>query len=156
MSSPSRTGRRRMANSCPTSLAFCSLNNIQCSKNDAGTPLHTATLLRVLAFGEFLDDLVAKSRQVTWLAAGDQAVVGDHFFVHPIAAGVANVGLQTGKGCQRASTNQIGFHQCPRAVANDTHRLVLLEETADELNGICNGAQRVGTDRATGHDEAVI
>src|SRR5690606_15904339 len=42
---------------------------------------------RVAAFGELLDDLFAERRQVIGLAAGDDALVGDHLLVHHLGAG---------------------------------------------------------------------
>jgi len=50
----------------------------------------------VNALAELLDDLRAERGQVVGLAAGDQAPVDDHLLVHPIAAGIANIGLQRG------------------------------------------------------------
>jgi len=53
-------------------------------------------LLRVNAFGEFLHGFGAERFQVVWVAAGDESFVDYDFIIDPLAAGVADVGLQTG------------------------------------------------------------
>src|SRR5690606_1472644 len=57
----------------------------------------------VAAFSELLDDLPAERRQVVWLAAGDDALVGYHLLVHHLGAGVAQVGPHAGPGGHAAA-----------------------------------------------------
>ena len=48
---------------------------------------------------QFRQHRPVERRQIVRLAAGDQAAVDDDFFIGPLGAGVAQVGLQAGPAC---------------------------------------------------------
>jgi hypothetical protein len=53
-------------------------------------------LVFVLALSELLDDLGAECWQVVGVSARDETLVDDDLLVYPIAARVADIGLQGG------------------------------------------------------------
>ena len=118
--------------------------------------LPAASLGRVLAFGELLDNLRAERGQVVGSAAGHQALVGDDLLVDPGAAGVADVGGQGRPRGQGAAADHVGFDQRPRSVADHPGRLAGLEEAADEAHRIAVSAELVRADRAAGHQQGVV
>src|SRR3712207_655300 len=72
----------------------------------------------VLALAELLDDLVAEGGQVVGIAARDEALVHVHLLVDPVAARVADVGLERGERRERAALHDVGLHERPRPVAD--------------------------------------
>ncbi len=54
---------------------------------------HHFPLLRMHAFGELLDHLLVKCRDIVRFAAGDEAVVHDHLGIHPLRSCVPEVVL---------------------------------------------------------------
>src|SRR5690606_4018450 len=64
-----------------------------CSSSSAGADSGTAPLGLVPAFGELLDQLGAERFEVARVAAGDQALIDHHLAVHPVGAGVLEIGL---------------------------------------------------------------
>jgi hypothetical protein len=89
-----------------------------------------------LPFRELLDQLLVERRDVVGLAARDEPLVDVHFLVDPVAARVADVGLQRRERRQRASAHDAGLDQRPRRVADRADRLALLEEVAHELRRV--------------------
>ena len=74
-----------------------------------------------------------------------------------VAAGVADVGLQRRPRRDRAPAQDVGLDQRPRAVADHADRLGLLEEAADEGDGVLVHAQEVGVgDAARQHEPVVV
>src|SRR5919206_2941117 len=89
-------------------------------------------LLRVLALGELLDHLRVERRDVVRLAARDEALVDVDLLVHPVAAGVADVGLDARPRRERPVAHDTRLDEGPGAVADRGHRLALLEEVTHE------------------------
>ena len=70
-----------------------------------------------------------EGRDVVRLAAGDDALVGDHLLVDPGAAGVADVGPQARPGGQGAAAHDVGLDQHPGCVADRRDRLAARRRT---------------------------
>ena len=104
---------------------------------------------------ELLDELGAEGRQIVRFAAGDEAVVDDDLLVDPLAAGVADVGLQRRPGRDPPAAHHVGLDQRPGTVADDPDRLAGCREVGDETDGARIDAQLVGIGDATGQDETV-
>src|SRR5579872_6592229 len=109
-----------------------------------------------LTRGELFDNLGAERGQVVWSAAGHQTAVDDHLSVGPRAAGVPDVRGQGRPGGQGAAADHVGFHQGPRAVADDPGRLARLEEAADEAHRTGVTAELVRAYRAAWDEEGVV
>ncbi|PAV92551.1 hypothetical protein WR25_25866 [Diploscapter pachys] len=93
--------------------------------------------------------------EIIGVAAGDEALVDDDLLIDPIAAGVADVGLQAGEGRERAALHHIRLDQGPGRVTDGGDGLAGFEEGVDEGDDLLRGAQLVGADAAAGDDEAV-
>ncbi len=76
----------RLAGRCVKSLAFTP------EALDWHVLTACCSLLAVHAFPDFCDHLLVEGRQVAGVAAGNQALVGDHLLVYPLGAGIAEVG----------------------------------------------------------------
>ena len=100
--------------------------------------------------------LAQKAGRSSGLARGDQALVDDDLLVDPVAAGVADVGPQRRPRRDRAAAQHVGLDQRPRGVADRGDRLALLEEAADEGDGVLVHAQEVGVGDAARQHEAVV
>jgi hypothetical protein len=94
---------------------------------------------------------VVELRNIIGLAAGRQILIGDIHFIDPVAAGVANVGLQRRPRSQAASANDVSFDQRPRRMTNRRDRLARIKERPHEphgflihtqLVGVCNAARK--------------
>jgi hypothetical protein len=105
---------------------------------------------------EDLDELAAEGGDVVRPAAGDEQVVHDHLPVDAAGAGIAQVGGQRRPGRQGAAAGDAGLDQHPRRVADRPDRLALVEEVADETDGVGARPQRVRVGDAAGKDEGVV
>src|SRR5262249_18075765 len=72
-------------------------------------------LLLVPALSELLDDLARERRQIVGLAARHEALVDDDLLVHPVAARVADVGLQARPRREAAAADDAGLDEHPGA-----------------------------------------
>src|SRR3954471_18699989 len=97
---------------------------------------HAAGLLGVPALGDLLDELGAERREIVRVARAHEALVDVDLLVDPGGAGVLEVRLQRRPGGQRASLDDVGLDERPRAVADDRDRLGLLEEGTDEADRV--------------------
>src|SRR5829696_6115018 len=68
----------------------------RCGALESHYVLGALPLVLVLAFGELLDDLGAERRQVVGVTTRDESLVCNDLLIHPIAASVADIGLQGG------------------------------------------------------------
>ncbi len=84
-----------------------------------------------------------------------EPLVDVHLLVDPVPTRVADVGLDRRIGGERASADDAGFDQGPRAVANRADRLPLLDEPADEVDGVLVGAKLVRVHHPAGQNERV-
>ena len=110
----------------------------------------------MLALGDLLHELVAERGEVAGDAAADQAVVDHDLLVHPGRPGVGQVGLQARVGRHRAAAQHVGVGEDPAAVADDTDRLVLGEDLADEGDGRLVHAELVAVHHAAGQHQRVV
>jgi hypothetical protein len=111
----------------------------------------------VPALGELLDQLRAERGQVVRLARGDEALVDVDLRVDPVRARVDQVGPDRGPGREGPAAHDVGLDQRPRPVADDRHRLGLLEERAHERDRVLVGAEEVGVgDAARQHQPVVV
>src|SRR5215213_6024585 len=118
--------------------------------------LGASPLVLVFALGELLDDLGAERRHVVGVAARDETLISNYLLVHPVAARVADVGLQGGVRGQGTSLHHVGFDERPRTVADHSDRLGMLEEGMDEAHCLVAAAQFVCPYGAAGHDQTVV
>src|SRR5207248_2334019 len=105
-----------------------------------------AKLLR----GERGDRLTVERVEVAGLAAGHEVAVDADLLVDPVAARVADVGLQARPRREGPSSNDVGLHERPRRVADGRNRLAGLEEAADEVHRLLLHAQLIGVGHAAG------
>src|SRR6185437_6022934 len=87
----------------------------------------SGSLALVITFGEFLGHLAVERRNVVRLTARHEAHVGDDFSVDPVAAGVANVGLQRGPRGEGVIAHDVRLDEEPRTVAYRGDRLAGVE-----------------------------
>src|SRR5215207_2639655 len=118
--------------------------------------LGTPRLLGVLALGDLLDDLGAERRQVVWVAARDETLVGDDLLIHPLTARVADVRLQARVGSQCPTHYHVRLYQRPGTMADHTYRLLLLEEPTHELYRLLVCAQIVCPYGAPRYDQGIV
>src|SRR4051812_31841583 len=112
--------------------------------------------LLVLALTELLDDLLRERRKVIGVAAGRQTFIDDDLLVDPVAARVADVGLERRPRGDRAALEHVGLDERPRAVADHADRLGLLHERAHEAHGVVVHAQEVRVRHSTGEQQRVV
>ena len=110
----------------------------------------------VSSLGELLDDLLIEGREIVGVATRDKAVIGLDLLVDPVAASIADIGLEARPGGQGAPAHHIGLDESPRPVADRPHRLSGLEEAFDEADSILVDPQIIGVDDAPRQDERVI
>jgi amino acid efflux transporter len=102
-----------------------------------------------------LEEGGVEGRQVVGVAARDEVAVLDDLLVDPLRAGVAQVGLEAGPAGDGAAAHDVGLDESPGRVADRGHRLATRHEVADERDGVCVGAQRVGVPDAAGEHQGV-
>src|SRR5205085_8289562 len=88
------------------------------------------------ALGELLDHLLAEGGEVVGLAARYKAILDTDLLVDPVAAGVADVGLDARPRRDRAALQHVRLDQRPGPVAYDRRRLLGIEEALHELDGL--------------------
>src|SRR5688500_18160290 len=88
------------------------------------------------ALTHLLYDLRAERVEVARAAAGHEAVVDHDLLVHPVRAGVLQVGLDARVGGELAPLHDPGLHERPRPVADRAHRLAGLDERAHERHRV--------------------
>ena len=89
--------------------------------------------------------------------ARTEALVDHDLLVDPVAARVADVGLQRRPRRDRAPLQHVGLDQRPRAVADHADRLGGLEEAAHERHRVLVHAEEVGVgDAARQHEPVVV
>src|SRR5882672_7659763 len=93
---------------------------------------------------ELLEHLGVELRDVIRLAAGDDALVHHDGLVHPLGAGVPEVGLERWPRGDPPAANDAGLHQRPRPVADHRHRLALVHEGLHERHRVRVHPQGVG------------
>ena len=89
--------------------------------------------------GEGLHQFRTESGQVARASGWDTSVLGPSVdtttsSVHPVRAGVAQMGLQFGPGRDGATRDDVGLDQGPGAVADHRDRLTGLEEALGETD----------------------
>lgn len=89
-------------------------------------------LFLVSTLRKLLDNFRAKGREIVRITAGYQALVDNDFLIDPCTAGIPDVGLQAGIGCQRAPFQDIGLDQRPWCMAYRGHRFFLPEKVMNE------------------------
>lgn len=67
----------------------------------------------MISFGEFFDHFAIKSRYVVRFAACDRTVVHDHFFIHPLRAGIFQIRLNGFIRSQFTAFHHAGINQRP-------------------------------------------
>src|SRR5690606_18125178 len=92
-------------------------------------------MFRMHAFGKLFYRLGTERWQVVRVPAGDETVVDVALLIDPVAARIADVGLDARIGRQRPAIDNARFHQHPRAMANRGYRLRLLEEVPHKVHG---------------------
>jgi amino acid efflux transporter len=102
-----------------------------------------------------LEEGGVEGRQVVGVAARDEVAVLDDLLVDPLRAGVAQVGLEAGPAGDGAAAHDAGLDEGPGRVADRGHRLAARHEVADERDGVCVGAQRVGVRDPAGEHQGV-
>ena len=95
----------------------------------------------VQAFGDFLDDLCRKGRQISGIPGCDHALVNYNRRILPLGSGIDHVGLDRVIGGGVAPLDDAGLNQEPGRVANCRDHFVLIEERADETQRILIYAQ---------------
>src|SRR5579871_5429832 len=94
-----------------------------------GLPLMTA-------FTDLFDNLGGKGIEIARIAAGDDAVVHDDFFIHPMRAGVLDILADRFVGGCAAALERVRLHQKSWAVADRSHDLSLSQEGFDGAHGV--------------------
>ena len=102
-----------------------------------------------------LDHAANERGNVIRFAAGNKIAVADHFFIHPVSAGVLQVGLHRRPRGDRRPVASPASMIGPRPVADDRHRLVVLEEGLHELHRLGLHAQLVGILHASRQQQRV-
>src|SRR5436190_8160941 len=110
----------------------------------------------VPAFADLLDDFCAEVLEIARIARGDDAVVGHHRSILPLAAGIDDVGLDRLVGGHLAALGEPGLDQQPGRVADRRHRLACVIECLDQLERVGVDAQQIGVDLAAGQHDGVI
>src|SRR5262245_17096493 len=85
------------------------------------------------ALFDLLDDLRTERFQITWIAAGDDAVIHDHGTVQPLAASVHHIGPDGVVRRHLSTAQRIDFYQQPRRVTHRRDHLAGIDEFTDEL-----------------------
>ena len=75
---------------------------------------------------------------------------------HPLAAGVAEVGLQAGPARQPPALRHVGLDEGPGGVADGGDGLAGVDEVADERDGLLVHAEGVGVGDAAGQHQRVV
>ena len=70
----------------------------------------------------FPDQPFVERREIVRLAAGGEIPVGDHFFIDPVTAGVANIRAHRWPGGEGFLLQDASFDQEPGTVADDADR----------------------------------
>src|SRR5690606_22230939 len=97
---------------------------------------------------QHIDQLVVKRRDIVRLAAADPVAIDDHFFIHPVTTGIADIVLQRRPAGHGAPFDQSGRHQYPAAVADHEDRLAGFIDLLHEPLRRGHGAQLVAIDHA--------
>src|SRR4051794_29251276 len=118
-------------------------------------PLRGRGHLLVLALTELLDDLLGERRDVVGVAARHETLVDVDLLVDPVAARVADVGLDRRERREGAALHDVGLDEGPRAVADRADRLGLLDEGVNEAHRVLVRAQEVRVRDATGKQQRV-
>src|SRR3954465_15360419 len=103
-----------------------------------------SALPRVAAFLDLIDDLGAEGVQITWIAAGNDTAVRDHFAINPPAAGVDHVGFDRLVGPPLPPAHCVDFDQQPRRVAHRGNDFAGVKEIANQLQRLGIDAQQIG------------
>src|SRR5438105_11936948 len=82
------------------------------------------------SLGELLDHLLVEGWEVVGLAARDDSLVDDDLLVDPVAARVADVGLERRPRRDAPAADGARLDEHPRAVADDGDRLARVHEVA--------------------------
>src|SRR6266403_3901270 len=109
----------------------------------------------VPAFPEFLDHLLVERRNIIGLAACDQAVVHDDFFIHPTRSSVAHIGLNRWPRSHLSPANEVGADQYLRPVTNCCDRFAFAEEMARKFERVFVRTQRLRIKQAAGKHERI-
>jgi hypothetical protein len=112
--------------------------------------------LAVLALGYFLHNLRGKRLQIAGMTRCDEAFVGHDLLVLPPGAGIDQIGLHGFVGRHLAAFGDAGVDQQPRRMADGGNHLLLVEELADQFEGVRIGAQRVRVHLAAGQNDCVV
>src|ERR1035437_373807 len=88
------------------------------------------------ALADGLDDGLVEGRNVVGVAAEDELAVGHDLLIHPVGAGVLQVGFQRGPRCDRLALQRARVDQRPRAVTDGRDRLSRSDELAGGGGGL--------------------
>src|SRR5688572_8214595 len=95
----------------------------------------SSRLAHMYAFRDLFDHLAVEGRDIVRVAAGDEAVINDHFFVNPVRTGVLQIGTKRRIRGQRAAFDNARVDQRPRRMTDRRDRLACIEESAHK--GLC-------------------
>src|ERR1035438_5892139 len=97
--------------------------------------LRRLTLLSTSATENF-KHLPVERRNIVRLPAGYQISVDHNFLVHPLGAGIAQVGLQRWPRGDSLPARPACLDYTPRAMADHCDRFILIEESLHKFNGL--------------------
>lgn len=86
---------------------------------------------------------------------GPAPVAHDDLAVDPLAAGVPDVGGEARPAGQLPTTDDVGFDQSPRAVADDGQGPARVDRGPHQIDGLGHGAEVVGVGHPAGQEHSV-
>src|SRR5262245_36607570 len=118
---------------------------------------HSRRLSRLPArLAEQSDHLAIEGRDVVRLAARHKGAVKRHFLIHPLSAGVANIGLERGPRGDAPPARRAGLDDHPGAVTDRRHRLAGVEEGFHKLDRLWLHPESVGIDDSARQQQRVV
>src|SRR5690625_242867 len=97
-----------------------------------------------------------KSRNVIRITAGDQIAVNDDFLINPLGSGILQVSLHRCVRREPMTSNDLGFNQDLRCVADGGHRFPTLKKLSDELDSGSVKAELVRIEDASGKHQGIV
>src|SRR6185437_10971446 len=111
--------------------------------------------LLALLLAKQADHFTVEDWNVGGLAAAHPILVADHFFVHPIAAGITDIVFNRVIAGKRSSIHQSCRYEKPRSVTDDSYWLPAVVHIPNEFLRRILDAQCVGIERASGKKHSV-
>jgi hypothetical protein len=110
----------------------------------------------VPSFGNFLDDLVAESFQVTRITRGDNASIVYDLAVFPLRASVFHVGLDGFIRGHLSALSDAGLYQKPGCMTHGRDDLLGLENFFDEFQRLRLDTREIRIDLAARQDDGIV